>query len=202
MTVNRIALSVLVLGLCHSVPAFADSSGKFPGTGSEDAYNKAVDLCNSGVELAKKKEYEKAIALLKQANSIYPHDSGIHQNLGRALRQSGRFSESIPEYKKAIELEPSYLSAWLGLGNSYTSLHNLSEAEKCFRKSVLLKPNSYEANGDLGEVLRDQGKFQEARTFLLKAKACARPDSLAEIQQAIDICDAKEKAARLKGSAK
>lgn len=60
---------------------------------------------------------------------------------------------------------------------SYEGLQKFALAEKCYRKAVMLKPKSYVAAADLGDILRKQNKFEEARKWLLHAKDLLEPNS-------------------------
>lgn len=115
--------------------------------------------------------------------------------MGRAFRKVGRFQDAIAEGKKAIALEPNFVGAWHGLGNSYYESNDFVSAEKCYRKMLELDPNSYEGRENLGESLVSQGRFKEARFWFNKAKTCPKAkDFPGEIDAALKNCDEKEKA--------
>lgn len=189
MTSSRnIALALGFMLAFGSAPVIADSNGKFPGVGSRRDYNNMCDIGNQANECHQKRDYEGAIKLYKRAISVYPYDSAAYQNLGNSLRKAGKLEDSVTAQKKAIELEPNYLSAWIGLGMSYEFMHKLIDAEKCYRKAVDIKPNSYGAVFDLGDVLRQQGKYTEAKVWLERAKRC--PDKIdQEIANALRQCN-------------
>ena len=50
-----------------------------------------------------------------------------------------------------------------------TSQSNLTQAEKYFRKAIALKPTFAYAHSNLGNVLRDLGKLEEAEISYLRA---------------------------------
>ncbi len=116
-------------------------------------------------------DIERAISLYKKSISIYPSDSATYHALGTAFQKIKKFEDSIDSFRKAVELEPKWVSAWIGIGLGFESLGKLTDAEKYYRKAVEINPNSYTAVGDLGDILRQQRRYKEARTWLLKAKS-------------------------------
>ncbi len=107
---------------------------------------------------------------------------------GGTFRQ---LEESIAAEKKATELEPTYLDAWISLGVSYEESKKFPDAERCYRKAVALKPDCYDAVGSLGDILRQQGKTSEGRTWLLRARKCPECDPI-EVEKLLRMCDEKE----------
>lgn len=183
----------LLATILNSTAANADSKGKFPGTGSAQAYNKSCLIGNKAVELAKKGDFREAARLDQEAISIYPFDSMWHHNLGNHLEKIGKLAEARKSQQKAIDLEPNMIAAWLALGIEYELDKKFADAERCYRKSVQIQPTNYEALVDLGDILRQQGKFTEAREWLEKAKT-APGSALApgEAQKKLDQCNRKE----------
>ena len=61
---------------------------------------------------------EQAIAEHRKATLLEPKFAAAHNNLGNALRDTGREDEAIEEYQKAIQLDPKYAGPHTGLGNA------------------------------------------------------------------------------------
>lgn len=189
-----IATILLLLPLSANPPAFADSKGNFPGQGSPEAYNKAVDIMNEGADRADKKDYEGAITCYKRAISIYPYDAGFYQNTAFALMKLKRFKDALPFYKKSLELEPNFFMSLLGYGACLWETESLAEAETCFRRALIVQPNSFQATVNLGVLLHERGKNQEARTWLHKAKSNPKyKDYPGEVDAALRKIDDEEK---------
>jgi tetratricopeptide (TPR) repeat protein len=68
--------------------------------------NAAKPLYSLGKALAKKGEWEKAIASYRKALEIDYQAAEIYQNLGEALVQTKQFEEAVTVYRKAIEIQP------------------------------------------------------------------------------------------------
>lgn len=191
MTKKRYFNLVCVLYLSSSCSqSYADSTGKFPGVGSLESYNRSIAPGRLGEKKYEEGDYENSIRYTRQAIAIYPHDSALYQNLGNALRKAGKLKESVTAQNRAIELERNYLSAWIGLGLSFEGLHKFADAEKCYRKAVELKPQSFEATADLGDILRQQKRYEEARKWLLRARQLSRdPVDIGNIDKCLKDCD-------------
>ena len=52
------------------------------------------------------RQYDKAVAEAEKAVALNPNSAMAHVMLGKTLIFAGRWEESIPEYKKAIRLNP------------------------------------------------------------------------------------------------
>ena len=71
----------------------------------------ALDLYKKfdhAAELGEAGQYGAAILEWKELASTNPDDARIQNNLGAALARSGRYAEAIPEYEKALVLNPQY----------------------------------------------------------------------------------------------
>lgn len=125
-------------------------------TGAEEAFNSAVvrGLPNSEkyfVDFAamyrQKNLTSRAIILLMKGRSIFPQSFLIAQNLGSALAAMDRFSEAVPEFERALSLQPTSVSALNGLGLIYTRKHDpgqnpdLARALDFWNRSLSINPH-------------------------------------------------------------
>ncbi len=58
----------------------------------------------------------------RQALQTRSTDYSLWNKLGATLANSGRSSEAIDAYQKALELKPNYMRAWVNMGISQASL--------------------------------------------------------------------------------
>ena len=93
-----------------------------------------------------------------------------HNGLGYVLARQERMDEAFAEYRKAIEIDPSYAPAYNNLAEGLARQGNDAEAERVYRQSLAVKPSAsvYTA---LGTVQRRLGKTAEADALFAKAKA-------------------------------
>ena len=63
-----------------------------------------------------------------------------YARLGRAKRILGNYEDAIKNYKKAIELDPTFGGSYSGLGETYRLIENFDLAFKNFDKGLELDP--------------------------------------------------------------
>jgi hypothetical protein len=87
---------------------------------------------------------------------------------GKALRESGRFAESVDVFQRLLADHPGHLEArrWLAdalLAQGNTMVRNRPcESEHCYRQAIYTWPGFFEAISNLGEVLVEQLRLPEA----------------------------------------
>ena len=160
---------LLVIGL--QIPALSNSNGKFPGQGNLDDYNRACGVVLEANKYSNKKDYPHALELDRKAISIYPYDAALYFNMGADYESFGKLDDAAKAYEQAVAIEPNYKKAWDALMDCYQDLNNLGPQEKCLRKLMSMVPKNFEYVATLGDVLRKQGRFEEARNFLNQAKS-------------------------------
>jgi tetratricopeptide (TPR) repeat protein len=77
-----------------------DASRKFP-----ESYDAFVYL---GAAYAQQGRHNSAIGALKRASEIKPGSPRVHYNLGQAYEAAGVPREAWFEYKKSLEIDPTY----------------------------------------------------------------------------------------------
>ena len=84
----------------------------------------------------------------------YPSDAEIYFRLGGVHMMMGKLDSAVQDYKRAIEIEPTFRGAYAGLHDAYARLGRTGEANAVLRAWLEIEP------GD-----------QEIRNFLLKQGA-------------------------------
>lgn len=84
-------------------------------TFNQDPY---VDVLNQALTCKRNGNYETSIELTIQAIHIDPHRDIAYYNLGKLLHITGKYSESVKSYQKAIEFSWDANQALLHLGHS------------------------------------------------------------------------------------
>ena len=80
-----------------------------------------------------------------------------YYNVGNALLHSGRYTQAIVQYNKALQLSPKQVKAFTNLGVCYIALQDYPQAVQQLTKAVELSPDYFEAHYNLGYALRMQG---------------------------------------------
>jgi predicted O-linked N-acetylglucosamine transferase (SPINDLY family) len=129
-----------------------------------DAHNNLGNaLRNSGDLPGAIASYQRAIAL----RGVYPQ---AYNNMGAALQESGRLNEAIAAHRHALHLQPDYRSAKenlaiaLGkLAQQQAAINQMDEAIDSLRQAIALNPATPAYHNNLGIVLFDAGRIDEAR---------------------------------------
>ena len=110
------------------------------------------------------RQHDKGIAETEKAVALNPNSATAHFFLGKTLFFAGRSEESIPEYKKAIRLDPITPSAvpW-SIGLSYAYIGQYEEAIKWCEKAVRQEPNDLLARMMMTVVYSLSGRDEAAR---------------------------------------
>lgn len=100
-----------------------------------------------GITYVKTKSWDKAMVKLKEVLSIDANSAEAYHYLGEIAykrSKSGLSSveEAIEMHKKAIELNPKYLDAYVSLGRAYREKGDIAEANKYFKKADELRVSS------------------------------------------------------------
>jgi len=105
---------------------------------------------------------KEALYALQRAAALLPNDSDAFNNLGNALRDSGRVDEAMASFRRALALRPDFPEANNNLGNAFREIGRLDNAVACFRRALAQRPGFPEANNNLGLVLQDVGQLNDA----------------------------------------
>lgn len=86
----------------------------------------------------------------------------IHNNLGAAFLDAGKFHESIYHFNKAIQITPTYIDALLNRGNAYNKLAQYALALQDFTEVIRMKPYHVDYRYSRGIVYGKLGSYQRA----------------------------------------
>jgi len=129
----------------------------------DDTYAEAYALLGFLYVMAE--QDDKAIALGEKAVALNPNSADAHFRLGKILSLAdNRWEESIPEYKKAIRLNPIPPNIYLySLGLAYASMGQYEEGIAWCEKAVRQEPDSLFARIMMTVVYSYSGRNEEAR---------------------------------------
>jgi tetratricopeptide (TPR) repeat protein len=109
------------------------------------AYTKAIELrpffadahVGLGDALAAKGEVDPAVAAYQRGIEYNPMNAKVHVSLGKIYyAEKGLYYESVNAYKRAIDLDPGYLDARMGLAEVYEDKGLYKEAIDEYRRVV------------------------------------------------------------------
>lgn len=120
-------------------------------------------------------DYGNAIIDFQRATELDPHMARAWDNLGLCYYYQNRNTEAVASYNRAIELERGlpHPSPWpfVNLAITQQFLNQLANAEANLRHALELDPRFASAHFQLGTVLEDEGRHQDAVAELLAAAA-------------------------------
>ena len=114
-----------------------------------EAYQRALELrpfyadahVGLGDARAAKGDVDGAVASYQKALLYNPGNPNVHMSLGKIYyAEKGLYYESVSSYKKAIDLDPQFLEARMGLGEVYEEKGLYEDAIREYRKVVELDP--------------------------------------------------------------
>lgn len=154
----RLTFAVPDLGFMEKMvvisPEEADQDGKVKLEFDFEPQGEAIEPVERGdISTKAARLFEKAVKEFNQGNS----------------------KKAFKEFENAVKEEDQYAEAWEYMGMIRHSEQNLDDAEKYFRRSLEIDPNSYRALADLGTILLLKGDPAGAGALYRKA-ILIRPD--------------------------
>ena len=143
----------------------------------------AADLKIVALDYVLLGSYGDASKWLARSVEENPQDPEAWYYLGRSRYNENRFEEAIQAFLSCLELEPRNVKAQSNLGLSYAGLNRIPEAQAAFRKAIDWQIDSSAKNVepyiDLGDLLIQQNRLQEAVSYLMQAVEIAPRESRA-----------------------
>jgi tetratricopeptide (TPR) repeat protein len=155
--------------------------GKLPE--AEAAYRSALVLdpanakthYNLGLLLSEAGRYAEAIAPLSEAVRLQSADAMFHHDLSISLRRTGQLDAALQASRKAVELSgkdgADRATCLLGLGNALSASGDPEGAAARFREAIEVRRDDAKAHDNLGIVLGELKRFDEAAAAHRKALA-------------------------------
>ena len=166
---RRIGLSVLIIlflavGLCY-----AQNTAK-------QIYAKGVEYATQGKLEEAKEEFEKALKVdpfyesakstLKVIEDVNNQKIKINTAImyfkGISYAVKGQWAEAISDYNKAIEINPSFATAYTGRGYAYLNKGQYDKAISDFNKAIEINPRDAIAYNGRGIAYYKKGQYDKA----------------------------------------
>lgn len=110
----------------------------------------------------------------------------IHLLIGASQLAAGDYEVALTTLKKAADLNPNLPGVWALYGRAEMENDHSEEAKAAFRRELAADPTDFDANLNLGALLRMETRFEEARPLIERALAI-RPASIAARYQAASL---------------
>jgi tetratricopeptide (TPR) repeat protein len=117
---------------------------------------------------------KEALDILDAARRVDPLSLFVAATRGAVLLMSRRSTEAEREYRRALELDPNFWRALVGLGRCYEARGDYENAIACFERATSVSDNVPTAIGALGRAYAITGKTKEARQLLGELESLSR----------------------------
>ena len=118
-----------------------------------------------GVVYFQNGDHVEAQKLIGKAIEIDASKPNFHNNMGNALRLSGRCDHAAISYRKALALDPISADAQANLAVALRDLQQIDDAIEACKKAIKINPTLPQPYNTLGNLYSDQmewGKAEEA----------------------------------------
>jgi tetratricopeptide (TPR) repeat protein len=120
----------------------------------------------------------KALEIANQYATANPNRAQAQFIYAAALGNSKRFDEAIPEFQKAIQLEPKALLAYMQLAHVYEIQGKPDDALATYQKALAAAPNNPTILGAMGNVYLAKNDLKSSQQYFEKAVNLAPHDPL------------------------
>ncbi len=105
--------------------------------------------------------HDRAVEYISNAVRLCPTQPAYFNNLGESYRALGHPDEARAAYEQALRLNAGFVPAHYNLGLLYGTAHP-REAQRHYEQAIAQAPRHMLAHNNLGNVLRVQGRLEEA----------------------------------------
>ena len=124
---------------------------------------------NLGIELAKRGEFDDAIAQYQRSIALQANYAQAHYNLGTALLERGEVDRAIAECRTSLNLQPNDPDGQVALGNALLGAGRVDESIVHYSRALALQPEDADAHYNLGNALQMNGNIVSATDHYRRA---------------------------------
>jgi tetratricopeptide (TPR) repeat protein len=110
-------------------------------------------------------EFRRRVAELSDRITAAPADTAALHELARMLFDAHAMEEAADLYARYLALEPAARQTWLDLANAQAALRRWEDAERTMLGMLDAFPDDPAATWNLGAILANQGRTEEAATW-------------------------------------
>ena len=103
--------------------------------------------------------------------AVSPRVPAFRNNFANALVSANRIAEAAAQFRAAIEIDPSYSQAYLGLTLALAQSGEMDGGIEMGKRGLALRPDWPELSRNLASVLKDAGRVDEALELFARAIA-------------------------------
>lgn len=140
-----------------------------PGVDTALIYRGMIEIC------VQQEDATRLRAVISEAVEKHPHDAQIHYDAASALRVFNFHEDALPFFDKAVELDPSLISAYCNGALALSNLDRYDEAKNILLQALRRRGDIPELFLALSMIAYDRKELQESIDWAEKAIAL-RPD--------------------------
>jgi protein O-mannosyl-transferase len=125
---------------------------------------------------AQTQRWRDSFTLFEHTLAVTPPNLHIEHNLAMALGGSGRYDEAAAHFAKALQIDPNFYDALVGMGVTREFQWRLPEAIDYFQAAIRSQPETPTAHVQVGRVLWKQNSDQAALEEIRRASQLAPKD--------------------------
>lgn len=129
-----------------------------------------VAYWNKGLYDEALKAYDQALSLDLNYAIVFNNRGSLYLSRFLKGRQAADLTQAVESFRKAVELDPKYASAWNGLGVGLRQSGDIDGAIAAWKKAVELQPDFSFAFYNLGLGLLGRGDKADALKYFTKYK--------------------------------
>ena len=114
-------------------------------------------------------DYPQAACELTQLVAQSPTSPEPQQRLGTVLLREGKLDEAEKCFRSALEHDPEYVEALIGLGQVQAQKHDTASALKTFETAIEIDPHRSKAHFCLGQLLEASARVDDAMAEYFRA---------------------------------
>jgi serine/threonine-protein kinase len=122
------------------------------------------------------RQHDVALSLLRPAQRVHPNDFWLNCDLGRELMMTGNPQQAVRFFSVAVAIRSQSVFALERLGDAFHASDELDDAVATYRRIVEIEPDRASAHVDLGAVLLDLDRNEEAKAEFAAARELGRKD--------------------------
>jgi len=119
-------------------------------------------LCNLGLALYKKGNYEEAALYFTKALNIDPQKTDTRMDLANIFFLQAKHEKAISEYREILKIDPKNALAHYNMAYMLSVQKKIDEAEYHYKETLRINPKHEKTHYNLGDIKIKQGKIKEA----------------------------------------
>jgi tetratricopeptide (TPR) repeat protein len=126
-------------------------------------------LCNMGLTLYHKGNYEEAVLYFTKALTIDPQKTDTRMDLANIFFLQEKPEKAISQYREILKTDSENVTAHYNLAYMLSAQKKIDQAEHHYKETLRINPKHEQAHYNLGNIMLKQGELKEAFTHFAEA---------------------------------